>query len=86
MIYDIELCNRFQKYTAKYGRIDALIPDASVIGTDNCITEAFMFRVIGSNEDLLISGGVCNYSFLIIIDDVLFPNSITFFLVYFSKA
>ena len=41
---------------AKYGRIDALIPDAYSIVTDRSVAKESMFHVPGSNEELLVSG------------------------------
>ena len=45
-----------------------------------------MFRVLGSNEELLVSGVVWNKSFLIILDDIPLLKYSTCFLVYFIKA
>ena len=59
-------------------RIDDFIPDASVIRTDKFLDKEYVFRVIGSNKELLMSRRAWNKSFLIIIDDNPLLNSITF--------
>ena len=60
MLYTIEILHRPDKCGAKYGRIADLIPDASSIGTDKFVAKEYVFSVLGSNEELLMSGRVCN--------------------------
>ena len=86
MIYVIEFWHRPQKCNAKYGRSTDTIPDASDIGTDKFVAKGSVFCVIGSNEELLISGRVWNKIFLIILDDFTLLNSTTWFLMYLRKA
>ena len=86
MLYDIEICHRPQKCNTKDGRIADIITDAYAIGTDKFVVKESVFRVLGSNEELLMSGRVWNNSFLIILDNTPFLNSTTYFMMYLRKA
>ena len=81
MLYAIVICHRPHKCNVKYGRISALIHDASAIGADKFLAKEYVFSVIGSDEELIISGRVCNKLFLIIIDYTPLLKFITCFMM-----
>ena len=70
----------------KVVRISDLISDASAIGKDKFVAEEYVFRIIESNEDILMSGRVCNKFFLMILDDISLLNSTNFFLMYLKES
>ena len=86
MLYAIEIWHMHQKCNVKDGRIDDFIPDLSVIRTDKFLDKEYVFHVIESNKELLMSRRAWNKSFLIIIDDIPLSNSIIFVLMYLRKA